>query len=129
MHGFEIIALIGVGIVGTAVLLAPFFLSWPMQVRWTVTQSLCPGAGMPACPPPLDLREVRLERVAAASDGIVVTVLEVGHRPGDALIFERDPLPTPNSHLCSRTGVPCGSACSWPSTHTVSRPSVARQRR
>jgi hypothetical protein len=87
MDALETLALIGAGLFAVAILIAPLFLSWPLRLRWTISQSLLAGTA-PACALLLDLREVTLERVDATEVALVVTVLEVGRGQRDTMTLE-----------------------------------------
>ena len=74
------LSLLAIGVAGVCVLMlvvAPMRFSWPRRVRWCVAMQALTTAEptMVACR--IDLREVRLARVALANDQLVVVVREV----------------------------------------------------
>ena len=90
------LSMLAIGVVGAcalALLVAPMRFSWPRQVRWCVAMQAVTAAepAMVACR--IDVREVRIARVAVANDELVVVVREVGRGDRDVTSLASSPPP------------------------------------
>ena len=90
------LSLLAIGVAGAGVLalvVAPMRFSWPRQVRWCVAMQALTTADPTMVASRIDLREVRLARVALANDELVVVVREVGRGASDATSLASSPPP------------------------------------